>query len=517
MSWEKEAQDIEQMRNAAQEQGGAEAVATQHAKGRLTIRERIDGVLDESSFQEHGRIAGASERDSAGKLTSFSPANYITGLGTIDGRRVAIGGEDFTLKGGSPNAAGLRKSMYAEELASQYRVPLVRMLEGGGGSVSKGKGNSGPVGSPVFEKPRFHSIAKIMGEVPVVSAALGPVAGFPAARFAASHFSVMTRETAQILIAGPALVARALDISMTKEELGGAQIHSRNAVAANIAKTEADAFNQMRTFLSYLPSNVWELSKRLPSTDPVDRKSEELVSIVPRNRRLPFDMRKLIKMVIDEGSYFEMGKAYGPSLITSFARMNGQSVGVIGNDCRFYAGAMGANAAQKVRRFIELCDTFHIPIINFTDEPGFMIGPESEKDGTIKYGTSAVAAAVMSVVPWATVIIKKTFGVAAAAHFSDEGYVIAWPSAEVGALPVEGGVAVAFRRQIEAAENPDELRAELEDQLAAQQSPFPRAESFNVHDIIDPRETRPVLCQWIEWIEPKLESLKGPVTFGFRP
>jgi acetyl-CoA carboxylase carboxyltransferase component len=517
MSWEKEVQDIEKMREAAKEQGGAEAIAVQHAKGRLTIRERIDGLLDKESFQEHGRSAGSSERDEKGNLTSFSPANYITGLGKINGRRVAVGGEDFTLKGGSPNAAGLRKSIYAEELASQYRVPLIRMLEGGGGSVSKGKGNSGPVGSPVFEKPRFHSIAKLMSEVPVASAALGPVAGFPAARFAASHFSVMTRNTAQILIAGPALVARALDINMTKEELGGAQVHSRNAVAANIAKSEEDAFGQIQTFLDFLPNNVWELAESQPTNDPVDRKAEELLSIVPKNRRLPFDMRKLIKFIIDEGSFFEMGKAFGPSLITAFARMNGHSVGVIGNDCRFYAGAMGANAAQKVRRFIELCDTFHIPIINFTDEPGFMIGPESEKDGTIKYGTSAVAAAVMSVVPWATVIIKKTFGVAAAAHFSDEGYVLAWPSAEMGALPVEGGVAVAFRRQIEAAENPEKLRTELENQLAVQQSPFPRAESFNVHDVIDPRETRPALCQWIEWIEPRLESLKGPVSFGFRP
>ncbi|PHQ66197.1 MAG: propionyl-CoA carboxylase [Sneathiella sp.] len=411
----------------------------------------------------------------------------------------------------------MRKSVYAEELASQYRVPLVRMLEGGGGSVSKGKGGSGTVGSPVYEKPRFRSIAKIMGEVPVASAALGPVAGFPAARFAASHFSVMTRETAQILIAGPALVARALDIHMTKEELGGAQVHSKNAVAANIAKDEADAFHQIRRFLSYLPSNVWELAATQPTDDPTDRRDEKLLSIVPRNRRHPFDMRKLIKMIIDQESFFEMGKAYGPSLITAFARMNGQSVGIIGNDCRFYAGAMGAGAAQKVRRFIELCDTFHLPIINFTDEPGFMIGPESEKDGTIKYGTSAVAAAVMSVVPWATVVIKKTFGVAAAAHFSDEGYVLAWPSAEMGALPVEGGVAVAFRRQIEAAEDPDKLRAELEAELAVQQSPFPRAESFNVHDVIDPRETRPALCQWIAWISPNLGRLKGPVSFAFRP
>jgi len=178
---------------------------------------------------------------------------------------------------------------------------------------------------------------------------------------------------------------------------------------------------------------------------------------------------------------------------------------------------MGANAAIKTRRFIELCDTFHLPILNFVDEPGFMIGPDSEKAGTIRYGTSAVAAAVMSVVPWATIVVKKAFGVAAAAHYSDQGYVLAWPSAEMGALPVEGGVAVAFRRQIEAADDPAALRTQLENELAAKQSPFPRGESFAVHEVIDPRETRPYLCQWMEWIKPTLTDLKGPVSFGYRP
>ncbi|TNE34944.1 MAG: propionyl-CoA carboxylase [Alphaproteobacteria bacterium] len=517
MSWEKEADEIRKMRELALQQGGDDAVKAQHAKGRLTIRERIDGLLDPATFQEQGRIAGSAMRDENGDLTGFSPANYITGLGLVDGRRIAVGGEDFTLKGGSPNAAGLRKSVYAEELASNFRVPLVRLLEGGGGSVAKGKNKPETVGNPVYEKPRFLSIARLMGEVPVASAALGPVAGFPAARFAASHFSVMTKDTAQILIAGPALVARALDIETSKEELGGAQIHSRNAVAANIAKDEADAFDQIRKFLSYLPSNVWELAARAPCNDPVDRMAEELLSIVPRNRRQPFNMRKLVKLVMDTGSFFELSKAYGPGLITGLARLNGQSVGIIANDCHFYAGAMGAAAAQKVRRFIEFCDTFHLSIVNFTDEPGFMIGPESEKDGTIKYGTSAVAAAVMSVVPWATVVVKKAFGVAAAAHFSENGYVLAWPSAEMGPLPVEGGVAVAFRRQLTEAEDPEALRARLEAELAAGQSPFPRAESFNYHDLIDPRETRPALCQWIDWITPGLEGLKGPVTFSFRP
>ncbi|WP_373085922.1 acyl-CoA carboxylase subunit beta [Sneathiella sp.] len=517
MSWEKDVNEIKKMRILAQELGGNDAVETHHAKGRLTIRERLDHLLDKDSFAEQGRLAGAAERDTDGNLVSFSPANYITGFGDIDGRRVVVGGEDFTLKGGSPNQAGLRKSIFAEELASQYRAPLVRLLEGGGGSIAKGKGNSGPVGSPVYETPRFHSIARILGQVPVASAALGPVAGFPAARFAASHFSVMTRDTAQLLIAGPALVERALNIKLTKEELGGVQIHSRNAVSANIATSEIDAFEQIRQFLSYLPSNVWELAEQRLNDDPPARADEALLSIVPKNRRLPFKMRNLIEMVIDRESYFEMGRAFGPGLITAFGRLNGLSVGIIANDCWFYAGAMGADAAQKVRRFIELCDTFHLPIVNFTDEPGFMIGPDAEKNGTIKYGTSAVAAAVMSVVPWATIVVRKAFGVAAAAHFSDGGYVLAWPSAEMGALPVEGGVAVAYRRQLAAADDPEKLRRELEEQLAAQQSPFPRAENFNVNDLIDPRETRPALCQWAEWIRPNLESLKGPVTFSFRP
>jgi len=517
MSWEDDVNNLNALRASALEMGGAEAVSTQHEKGRLTIRERIDLLLDKDSFHEHGSLGGGSVRDEDGKLVEFTPANYVTGLGKINDRPVAIGGEDFTVKGGSPNAAGLRKSIYAEEMALQYKFPLVRMLEGGGGSVATGKGNSGPTGSPVYEKPRFKSIAQLMGVAPVVSAALGPVAGFPAARFAASHFSVMTKDTAQILIAGPAVVSRALNTDLTKEELGGAKIHGRNGVATNIAKDEEDAFEQIRTFLSFLPTNVWELPPIQAPEDNVDRCEEKLLSIVPKNRRQPFDMRKLIQLIMDRRFFFEMNKSFGPSLITGLARLNGQPVGVIGNDCRYYAGAMSANAAIKVRRFIELCDLFHLPIVNFVDEPGFMIGPDAEKDGTIRYGTSAVAAAVCSVVPWATIIIKKAFGVAAAAHFSDNSYVLAWPSAEMGALPVEGGVAVAFRKQIADAENPDELREKLERELAAKQSPLPRGESFSVHDVIDPRETRPYLCQWIDWITPSLGDLKGPVNFGYRP
>ena len=356
-----------------------------------------------------------------------------------------------------------------------------------------------------------------MTEVPVVSAAMGPVAGFPAGRLVASHFSVMTRDTAAVLIGGPALVQRALGVRMTKEELGGAQVHALSGVVDNIAEDELDALDQISRFLSYLPGSVWESAPRLPCDDPVDRMEEELINAVPRDPNAPFDMRAIVEMVMDLGSFFEIGKDYGPSQIAGLARLNGQPVGVLANDCRFYAGAMTAEAAQKYRRFVEMCDSFHLPIVNFVDQPGFMIGPEAERNGTIRYGMAAVAAAVQASVPWASIQVHKGFGVATAAHYGNDAYVISWPSVESGALPLEGGVAVAYHREIAAAPDPDAKRKELEEALRANRSPYSRAESFSVHELIDPRETRPVLAEWVDWIQPQLAALKSPVRFGIRP
>jgi len=511
MSWKDEADEIARRKAEAIKMGGADAVARHHEKGRLTVRERIAAVADEGSFVEHGQVAGAEEDDG-----SFTPANYVTGLAEIGGRPVAVGGEDFTLKGGSPNAAGLRKSVYAEELALTYKVPLVRLLEGGGGSV-RGSSGKRPSGDPVFATPRFLSIAQAMGTVPVASAALGPVAGFPAARLAASHFSVMSEATAQLLIAGPKVVERALGRELTKEELGGPRVHAKSGAVDNIAKDEQDALAQIRTFLSYLPQNVWADLPMGDKSDPTDRKDEALIDIIPRDRRKPFKMRKLIEHVVDTGSFFEMTRAFGPGQVTGLARLGGHPVGILGNDCRYYAGAMTAEGSQKVRRFVDMCNTFRLPIISFVDEPGFMIGPDSEAAGTIRHGTAAVMAVVQSRVPWISIIVRKAYGVAAAAHFGSKGHVLAWPSAETGALPLEGGVAVAFGREIAAADNPDAKRKELEDALAAAQSPFPRAETFSVHDLIDPRETRPAIWDWLRFAALNLDDLKGPYTPTMRP
>ena len=518
MSWADEVKELRRRRKLAKLQGGDDGVAKQHARGRLTIRERIDKLLDPGSFQEQGLATAVPDYDDEDNFVGFVPANYVLGFGRIDNRRVVVGGEDFTLKGGSPNSAGLRKSIYAEHLAVQYKIPLVRMLEGGGGSVKGGgKRRGGGGGDSVFSEPRFKIIADAMGEVPVLSMAGGAVAGFPAGRMAASHFSVMTKYTAQILIGGPKLVERALGVSLTKDELGGAHIHARSGLVDNVAEDEEAALVQCRRFLSYLPSSVYERTPRIQSNDDPSRSEEELLTIVPRDSNAGFDVREMVSMIMDIDSFFEIGRDYGSSQIVGLARLDGQPVGVLANDCRVYAGAMTAEAAQKYRRFVELCDTFHIPVVNFIDQPGFMIGPEAERKGTIRYGMAAVAAAAQATIPWASVQIHKGFGVATAAHYAPNAYVLAWPSVETGALPLEGGVAVAYHREIESAEDPVAKRSEIEARLRDARSPFPRAESFSVHELIDPRETRPMLCNWIEWIQPQLDTLKGPVKFCMRP
>ncbi len=520
MSWQKEVEGIEQRRTLAQQLGGAEAIARHHAQGRLTIRERMAGLVDADSFREQGPIAGHSETDAHGELQSFTPGNYLLGFAQIDGRPCVVGGEDFTLRGGSPSSAGLRKSVYAEELATQFRMPLVRFLEGGGGSVPRSSGKTaggGEGGAPVNATPRFMSVMRVMSHVPVVSAALGPVAGLPAARLVASHFSIMTRHTAQVMIGGPALVERAFGRPITKEDLGGPDVHLYSGVVDNVAEDEAEVFVQIRRFLSYLPTNVWEAAPVLPCTDDRNRQEQTLLSIVPRNRRRSYAMRRIVECVVDRDSFFEIAPFYGPSQITGLARLHGQPVGIMANDPDWYAGSMTADGAQKVRRFVDLCDTFHLPIISFVDEPGFMIGPEAEQTATIRHGTATLFAIMQSTVPWASVIVRKVYGVAGAAHFGPGGMVFAWPSAESGALPIEGGVAVAYRREIAEAADPEAKRREIEDRLAAQRSPYARAESFSVHDLIDPRRTRPVLCDWLNWIQPQLRDHRGPRSYTIRP
>lgn len=516
MSWDKQIGEIAKRRSGAKGQGGEAAVAKQHGRSRLTIRERVDALLDPGSFREIGPIAGTSI---PGEPDSFTPANFILGFGKIAERACIVGGEDFTIAAGSPNTGGLRKSIYTEELACQYRLPLVRLHEGSGGSVTGAGGKGAPpsLPEPVYSAHRFASVGRALASVPVATAALGAVAGLPAVRLVSSHYCVMTQKTAQVLVGGPALVERALGDAVSKEDLGGADLHGKSGVIDDVVEDEAAAFAAIRSFLSYLPQNVWELPPVLPCGDDRNRQDEKLSTIVPADRRRVFDIRATVKSVIDQGSFFEMGRRHGPGQVTALGRLLGRPVAILANDGRHLAGSMTAAGARKVRRFVEFAQVFHLPVLNFVDEPGFMIGPDAEREGTVRAGAAAVLAVALATVPWAAIMVRKSMGLAAAAHYAPGSYILAWPSAESGALPVEGGVAVAFGREIAAAPDPAAKRAELEAAFAARQSPFPRAEALAVHDLIDPRETRPKLCDWIELVWPSLSHQLGPTSFSYRP
>jgi acetyl-CoA carboxylase carboxyltransferase component len=518
MSWKPEVDAIRRRRELAAEHGGSEAVERHHQRGRLTVRERIDALVDRGSFREHGGIAGVSVNDEDGALTSFTPANTVTGIARIDGRNVVVCGDDFTIRGAAYSAVGLKKGLYADELAIRRRIPLIRLLEAGGASIAGATGTRGRSGYDMTAPASLNlACMQTLATVPVVCAALGPVAGFPAGRLVASHLSIMVRDNAQVLIGGPAVVERALREKSSKQELGGADVHLASGVVDNVAEDEADVWRQTRKFLSYLPPNVWQSPPVVDTGDPPGREEQELLEMIPRDRRRAYKVRRVIERVVDEGSFFEFGSGFGRSQVTGLARVDGRSVGVLANDCHRDGGAMTADGARKVRRFAELCDSFHLPVVSFVDEPGFMIGEAAERAGTIRFGMEAMFAVLQTRVPWFAVVLRKSFGVAQGIHLGPASTVVAWPSAESGALPVEAGVALAYRSEIEASADPEARRRELEEEMSAAQSIFPRAEEFGVHDLIDPRQTRPRLCDWLDEVAQQLAGLAGPPHYTARP
>jgi acetyl-CoA carboxylase carboxyltransferase component len=518
--WSAEVAELEARRAHAEGLGGADAVARHHAQGRLTIRERIAGLVDADSFQEVGKLTGEGRYGVDG-LASVMPAPYVMGVARIDGRPVAVGGEDFTVRGGTSWSGDRRKGGqggFIEDLAGQYRIPLVNLIDGAGGSVTsiRRRGHAVFPGVHGFERS-----VELLGTVPVVSAVMGAAAGGPAGRAILSHWTVMIEATAQVFAAGPPVVQRSLGQSITKEELGGAHLAVDTAgTIDNVARDERECFAMIRRFLGYLPQNVWELPPRREADDPVERREEELLRIVPRDRRKPYDMRRLMRLVFDRDSLFELQPTFGKAVITALARMNGHVVGVVANNPMIYGGAMDVKAARKQTHFIDLCDCFHIPLVFLVDVPGFMVGRDAEAAATLREGMRSVYVALQASVPMYTVVIRKCYGMAGMGTTDKNGldFKIAWPSAEWGSLPIEGGVAAAFRRDIQGAADAKAREAELEAELRALASPFRTAEAFGVEDIIDPRDTRAYLCRFIDAAQGKLRTTLGPkAKYGVRP
>ena len=515
MGWDPELDDLKRRQKLALKLGGADKVARHRSAGKLTVRERIAGLVDEGTFEEIGSVAGFPEYDEDGRLAAFTPANVVCGSAHIDGRNVFITGDDFTVRGGA-NDGGLRdKFQYAETRAKNWRVPLVRLVDGtGGGGSVKHLETMGRTYLP--DVPQFTEVLDALSEIPVVALGLGSVAGMGAARVCASHYSVMVRGTSQLFAAGPPVVARTGQ-TLTKEELGGSQIHAKNGTIDDEVTTEQEAFARARRFLSYLPSSVHEAAPRVACDDPPNRSADELISAVPRNARRVYKMRPILEAITDADSFFEIGKAWGRSVITGLARLNGWPVAILAGDPYHYGGAWTADASRKAIRLIDLAQTFQLPVVHFVDIPGFLIGKDAEASGVMRYGTQALVAARQSTVPWCAVMVRKAFGMAGLAQRNGSGAFqrYAWPSAQWGSLPIAGGVEAAYRAVIEAAPDPAAKRAEIETRLETLQSPLRTAEAFGVEEIIDPRRTRSYLTRFADLAAPLRRP--GRPHFGYRP
>jgi acetyl-CoA carboxylase carboxyltransferase component len=513
-SWEPELAELRRREAFAHRMGGPEKVTRQHDGGKLTVRARIDSLLDPGSFHEIGTIAGKAVYED-GALIDLSATNFVMGRGRIDGRPVVVGGDDFTVRGGAADASIWQKQVHAEQMANELRIPIVRLVDGtGGGGSVKTLDTTGRTYVPA--NPAWEFVVDNLGSVPVVALALGSVAGLGAARVVTSHYSLMVRDMSQIFVAGPPVVARVGE-QVTKEDLGGAQIHGVNGTVDDVVDSEADAFARTRQFLSYLPSSVHDVPPRGPVTDDPERRDDWLIRAVPRDRRKVFKIRSVIEAVFDTGSWLEIGRGWGRSAVTGLARLDGWPVAALASDPYVYGAGWTADASDKVTRLVDLADTFHLPIVHLVDQPGFVIGTDAEKASTIRHGARALAAVYQAQVPVCAVILRRVFGVAGAAHLNAAKfkYRYAWPSGDWGSLPIEGGIEAAYRADLERAADPDALRAEIEVRLNAVRSPFRTAEAFLIEELIDPRDTRPLLVEFANLAAPL--RTPGRVAWHLRP
>lgn len=517
MVWEPEIGELKHRQKLAEQMGGEEGIARQHEHGKLTVRERIAGLVDPGSFQEIGGLTGSATYED-NRLAGLTPSNSVIGLCELDGRKAVLSGGDFTVRGGAADATIGNKKGYAENLALDWRLPYIRLLDATGGSVRtfEQMGRTYIPGK-IAGRPEYNPLSVI----PVVSAVMGSIAGLPAVEACMAHFNLMVKKTSQIFVAGPPVVKAALGYDIKKEDLGNEWIQAQmSGTIDNVAEDEEDAFEIIRRFLSYMPPNVWELPPRIKSSDDPSRRDEALMSIIPKEKKRLYDPYQILDAVLDRDSFFEISPGYGKSRILGLARMNGYPVGVMINNPKHLGGSLDVTAGDKIIRFMLMCNTFHLPMVYFADEPGFMVGLEAEKRGIVRAGARVVLATRETQMPWITIITRQLYGVAGGCHVRAGGMFkrYAWPSGNWGSMHIEGGAMAAYKREILNAPDPEAKRAEIEERLQAISSPFRSAEAFDIEDIIDPRDTRRIVCEFVEMAQNVLKTQLGP-TIGpsYRP
>ncbi len=497
-------QRLRQLRARTQLGGGADKIAAQHAKGRLTARERIDVLLDKGSFREIDAFVtnrGASVNDKQALLTD----GVITGWGTIDGRLVYVFSQDFTVMGGSLGHAHAAKIVKIQEMALKNGAPVIGINDSGGARIQEGMLSL--VGySDIFLRNTMSS-----GVIPQISIVMGPCAGGAVYSPALTDFIFMVKGTSYMFVTGPDVVKAVTHEDVTFEELGGALVHnSVSGVAHVAAESEADCLYLLRLLLNYLPSNNMEEPPLVKTRDDPLRTDILLDSIIPDNPNKPYDVKLVIRSIVDDGRFFEIHEHYAGNIIVGFAHLGGHSVGIVANQPQVLAGVLDINASEKAARFVRFCDSFNIPIVTFEDVPGFMPGVGQEHGGIIRAGAKLLYAYCEATVPKINVIMRKAYGGAfcVMSPRSTRGdLVFAWPTGELAVMGSDGAVKIIYRRELAAAADPEARRLELINQYKEDfANPYVAASNGHIDDIIEPHETRPRLINAVEMLRNKRDS-----------
>jgi acetyl-CoA carboxylase carboxyltransferase component len=491
------ADDLGTRRERALAMGGAEAIAKQHAEGKLTVRERVARLFDPGSFQEIGLLAHHANISPAMKGKDTPADGVVTGFGKINGRPASLIAYDFTVMAGSMGRTAEVKCNRAREIALSKRMPMIWLIDSAGARIQEAIGSTFAGSGFLFREESIMS-----GVVPMVAAMMGPGAAGTAYIPALADFVPMVKGTSHMALGGPPLVKAVVGEDISAEELGGSKVHTEISGVADLeVADDAACIAVIKEYLGYFPGSNLEQPPMVACDDPADRRDPSLLSIVPDSTRRAYDMKKVVAAIVDGGRLFEIKPGWAKNLITCLARLGGRSVGIVANQPLVLGGALDVDAADKAARFIMLCDAYHLPLVFLQDVPGFMVGSKVERQGIIRHGAKMLYAVSEATVPKVTVVVRKAYG---AGYFVmcgkayEPDLIVAWPTAEISVMGPEGGTNIIFRKEIAAASDPDAERARRIEEFRRLINPYIAAGGALIDDVIDPRETRPVLIRALE-------------------
>ncbi len=505
MSMNEKLEKLATLRLQSEQGGGERRIAAQHQRGKLTARERLDLLLDPGSLVELDRFVSHRATGFGLEDKKFLGDGVVTGYGTVHGRLVYVFSQDFTVLGGSLSEAHAEKIVKLQELALKNGAPLIGLNDSGGARIQEGVVSLGGY-ADIFLRNTLAS-----GVIPQVSVILGPCAGGAVYSPAITDFVYMVRGTSYMFVTGPNVVKTVTHEDIDMEGLGGADIHSGTSGVSHFAHdSEAESLEAVRELFRYIPQNNAERPPRGAGTDPADRQDPELLEIVPENPNKPYDMKRVVAAVVDDGAFYEVQPDFGGNILTGFAHLGGHSVGIVANQPAVLAGVLDIDSSIKAARFVRFCDAFNVPLVVFEDVPGFLPGVNQEHGGIIRHGAKLLYAFCEATVPKLTVITRKAYGgaydVMNSKHIRGD-INLAWPTAEIAVMGPKGAVEVLFRRELAAADDPEAAAEErIEEYREAFAHPYVAAARGYVDDVIDPRETRPRLISALDMLENKRDS-----------